>query len=328
MNAGNDRAGRSAGKGRRGMARRRMFPVLLVAPVLMLSTGAAGAVAAADGAASGEPKVLLQTDRVTVVADGNWVRRNYRDALTGSSQRTHTGVRITAENGVSGCRFSGRETITDNELPPGRVRISREVAFNNKDCVLLTEEGTVLRSDLQDEPADSAGPTVEEEAGMSGTSSFGLSAAAAAATKSRYHETRYEDPPNFDVTRVRAKLTWTYTGTCVTNSWNHIGEHYWLSGTGWSKESSNTTASRTCTGGAYTNVYGKYRNGLFCKAILAWLPPPLGLAWALLQPATYNEYNRTRIRGNPSGSFTSFWNASKWGGCDSLLTFERRTAEF
>jgi hypothetical protein len=47
------------------MARRRMFPVLLVAPVLMLSTGAAGAVAAADGAASGEPKVLLQRLRST-----------------------------------------------------------------------------------------------------------------------------------------------------------------------------------------------------------------------------------------------------------------------
>ena len=305
------------------MAKRSIFLALVVAPTLILSAGA-GAADVGDRAPPSGAKVLVETERVTILADGEWVRHSYREALPRSTERTYTGARITAESGISGCRFSGQETFTDAQLPPSHVRISREIAFNRTDCVLLTEEATVRRGEVAEEPGDNAATTVEEEADTTAASSFGLSAS----TKSRYHETRYEDPPNIDVTRIRAKLTWTYTGTCVTNSWNHIGEHHWVWGTGWSKESSNTTASRTCSGGAYTNVYGLYRNGLFCKAILAWLPFPLGLAWALLQPATYNEYNRTRIRGNPDGSFTSIWNASKWGGCESLLSFERTTGSF
>ena len=98
-----------------------------------------------------------------------------------------------------------------------------------------------------------------------------------------------------------AEVTWQWTGTCVTNGWGHIGSVSHLSCTGWSRKAFSVTGSRTCTGGAKTVTYAKFRNSVFCIALSAWLGG-LGLAWRCFKtPRTLSTTRRLSSDGRMAG---------------------------
>ncbi len=306
--------------------------VRIVVPLVLLASSAPTLSASAEDPGEDlDDGVLVDNEIVTVTQEAGWILREYHVPLPNASLNEYQGQAVTMEDGTPGCQFSGQDTV---DLPDGYVRIEREVGFGLDDCVLQTEAASLTASEAfvynltidSLVPADH-NPTTDTE---TAPSAAGATSLAAGTSRSRWFEGRYEDPPNIDVTRVRAKLSWTYTGSCVTSSWNHEGGFGWFGASGWVRKGHWVRAfiPSGCSSHRQTDVYGKFRNPVFCQAILAWLPPPLGLAWALLQPATGNEYLQIAIRGKADGSYVGFWSVRKWGGCRSLLSFEKRFGSF
>lgn len=126
-----------------------------------------------------------------------------------------------------------------------------------------------------------------------------------AATKSAWHKTYHEDPPGIDVSSAKTNVSWSYDGSCVTDSWGHRTNYGWFQQSGWTKVSSNTTAWRGCSY-ARTTSNSEFLNGVFCATI-----------------DTRTAYGPNEIRGQENGSYTMHWNGDKWGGCTALLSWHR-----
>lgn len=116
-------------------------------------------------------------------------------------------------------------------------------------------------------------------------------------------KTVYEDPPQIDVNSVKASVSWSTSGGNVTAS--HRQAHWgWYSPSGWSRNSHWWTSSHN-SGFAWTSVYGKYKNPIFCLTVDTW-----------------TDYDTTNFRGNGNGSSSWWWSSDKWGGCNWLLNHE------
>jgi len=250
----------------------------------------------------------LATSRITlsesgagrVSTDGDWVYREYQTALVGSKQREYRGRRTSD----GGCRYSGGETIAADAVG---TWIEREVAHNLGACRLITETGRPLEPEPAVDGTDSLEfvpePTATAES-QAPSSQVGSIVAQAASTKSAWHKTYFEDPVFIDVNSAKTFVTWTYNGSCVTSSSGHKAQYGWYTPTGWRLDWQNFSSSRNCSG-AISTSNSHFSNGAFCATI-----------------DTHTEYVPNKIRGNPSGSYSLWWDANKWGGCNWLLAFK------
>jgi len=117
-------------------------------------------------------------------------------------------------------------------------------------------------------------------------------------------KTYYEEPAQGDTSTVEAHVGWSFDGNCVTG-WGKHAYWHWLNDTGWTDVNrwADWPGSRAAQ---TTRVYGLFKNGVFCAT-----------------NDTFNEYNTTQYTGWYDGGASWSWNASKWGGCNWLLTFHR-----
>ena len=229
---------------------------------------------------------------MSVIRDGDWVRYRYTEPMAEARQITYRGQR----DGDGGCSFTGKETV-----PAGDGVIAsheREVATNLESCTTKMERGTLASASSDSD----TGATLTEGA----DAPLGDSAAPSASLASRtaWHRTYFEDPPGIDVNSARTNVSWTYDGSCVTSSWDHVTNYTWF--TGWSKDSSSTTAARICSY-ARTTSYSTFKNTVFCN--------PLASTWT--------HYEPNRLRGQEDGGYDMYWEWRKSGDCSSLLSFHR-----
>jgi hypothetical protein len=269
--------------------------------IAMLGSSSATSVAAPERSA---PRVLVSTDNVQITKSGDWIYFDYADKLGSAAQKTYVG-----KQDAEGCSFAGSETA---ELPADFEGVieEREIARNSTDCIMITEEGLNqdpdLRAQLLAESGQAETETAIEEADPVAIDGSARAAVeAASATRGAIHITFYEDPPGLTVNEAQARLQWRYNGSCVTDSWDHVGVFHWLSGSGWKKDSSSVTASRSCAY-AETLTNSRFTNNIFCLTI-----------------DTHTRYTPNRIRGQENGSYTMYWDADAWGGCNWLLSFHR-----
>jgi len=120
-----------------------------------------------------------------------------------------------------------------------------------------------------------------------------------------YLKVNVEDPVQIDVTTTKASVDWTATSSFVTSSTRsaHWG---WYSRSGWGRTKAWWQEGQSCSRAAYSNVYGKYRKGVFCVGIDTW-----------------TEHKKTWFEGRPGGGWYWSYSVDKWGGCNWLLHYER-----
>lgn len=256
--------------------------------------------------------------QMTIVEDGEWVRYAYEDELPNAVETTMRGERVTSPTDI-GCHYSGNETERAG-AGAGTVTITREVAQNLEDCTMTLETATVTPAEagrlgagpVEDgsEDTQSAGPFT------SGASSERTVEAAAAQTKGRYQRLYYNDPcpvPCIAVSGITSRVRWTYTGSAVTDS-THQAHWEWYSPTGWSRRQHWWGHDLVRGSGATTNSTALYGNATFCGPG----------EWA----ETFNEYYTNSVTGRPNGDAYYQWDATKWGGCVRLLSFNRATGNW
>lgn len=279
----------------------------------VLGAGTASAASGVPEEPGGASEVLVETDHVTVTRDGDWVRHDYTDPLAADVEhRQYDGRR--AKHG--GCRFAGEQTVGPEDT--GKVFEERQVAMNLRDCTMITEVGEVdsvddepqegMRSETEQAVAEGAvvaAAVVEGAPDASGAESEGTVVLASSSSKSAWHRTFYEDPPGLDVNSAKTNVSWSYNGSCVTNSWGHTTNYDWLWQSGWTKVVSGTTSWQGCSY-ARTTSNSEFLNGVFCVTI-----------------DTRTEYRPNQLKGQENGSYTMSWDADAWGGCSSWLSFHR-----
>lgn len=176
----------------------------------------------------------------------------------------------------------------------------REVANNTRNCVMVTEVGEQVNT-----ADDAAGYEFLVEEAMMTTATEEVQPTRAAASASAWHKTYYEDPPGIDVNSATTNVSWSWNGSCVTDSWDHYTTYGWFEQSGWRKDWSSTTAWQGCSY-ARTTSNSHFFNGAFCVGI-----------------DTHTEYVPNQIKGEENGYYTMTWDANKWGGCNWLLSFHR-----
>lgn len=260
--------------------------------------------------AEAPPVTLAESETMTVVEDGSWVRYEYREPLRDAAVRSLQGVRI--ERGdEAGCRYGGGETE-----PAGgskEVRVTREIAQNLEACVMVVEVGTGTAEHA------AAPARLDQETAQATSAEPGSSGAATKAdpvTTGRYQRTYRNDPcpvPCIAVSEVTSRVRWTYNGKQVT--WSQHQAHWgWYSPTGWSRREHWWGHDRVADYGATTNTTALYGNATFCGPG----------EWA----ETFNDYSTNVVSGRPDGSTHYEWYADKWGGCVNLLSFNRTTGHW
>jgi hypothetical protein len=277
-----------------------------------LALGLLGAGAASAAPQGDPPEVLAETDHVTVTRDGDWVRHDFTEPVGRNvEQREYDGRR--ADHG--GCRFSGEQTVGPEDA--GKVFEERQIAVNLRDCTMITEVGEIDRADdvpqegmrSETEVADAEGGLVAASAVTAAPNASEPEQAgtvlAASSNKSAWHRTFYEDPPGLDVNSAKTNVSWSYNGSCVTNSWGHSTNYDWLWQSGWTKVASGTTSWQGCSY-ARTTSNSEFLNGVFCATI-----------------DTRTEYRPNELKGQENGNYTMAWDADAWGGCSSWLSFHR-----
>lgn len=151
--------------------------------------------------------VVADTNYMTVREGDGWTSFEYKNDLTNTERRIHTGKR----EGES-CLFSGSRTISGDS---DTVSVEREVATNTSECLMVTEVGeTTTEHDHSQEPSSGVEET-EVAAPLALIESAGM---APQATRSGWHRTRYLDPPGITVTRTTNNVTWNYSGGFVTST--------------------------------------------------------------------------------------------------------------
>jgi len=248
---------------------------------------------------SSEGKVLASTDHVTATrtADG-WVHYEFASQFNGAVRTEHKGQKLDGE-----CLFSGGRTVKND----GLISIEREIANNIQDCILVTETFSLTPEEFEDYEAGRhrGGDTREEEAVDGGRA--GRVAAAARASKSAWHKTRYNDFVSLTLAESKTNVNWVYSGGCVTSSSNHTTNYFWMGATGWGVDSTSTTSGRVCAY-ATTTSNSTMSNSFFCAF-----------------NKTTVKFTPNRLRGNANGTHTPTWTTSKAGGCTDMITFESIT---
>ena len=84
----------------------------------------------------------------------------------------------------------------------------------------------------------------------------------------------------------------------------HDAYWHWYSPSGWRRTNAHWSYDNNGSR-AYTDTYGKYRNGAFCATIDTW-----------------TEHRKTYLEGRPYGAWSWSYSVHKWGGCSGLLHYE------
>lgn len=282
---------------------RRLLTLLSAATLLVASFSTAQATASPT-----EPDIVPWTEGVVVFEGsdlvvreaGEWITFDHKSPMPEAERHVHQGDRLDGT-----CSYSLSRTIDGST---DEISEQREVAHNQSTCVMVTEIGSRPRSQVDLEEPQEGGAELSESVVPSSTEADLISDSgpiAPLAVRSAWHRTRYRDPALLTVTRATTNVTWDYNGSCVTNSWGHTANYYWLVASGWSKTSSSISATRNCSG-ATTRSNSYFRNSLFCVG----------------QPTTYTRFTPNTVRGNANGSYTVTATPSKSGGCSSWLSFQ------
>jgi hypothetical protein len=168
--------------------------------------------------------------------------------------------------------------------------MDRAAAENLRMCILMVESGFVAIADIT-----FLDPGLANDPGEVAT--------AVASSKSAWVKHGYEDPPGFDVNWTRSEVSWSYNGSCVTDSWAHDGDTYHLWVTGWTRDWFWWDSAQNCSWGR-TRTFAQFHNSGFCIG----------------QPTTYIKYDSTQIYGYSKGTYGYQLRSSKWGGCTNLLS--------
>ena len=102
------------------------------------------------------------------------------------------------------------------------------------------------------------------------------------------------------MTTTKSLLTWSSSGSA-----SHKAQWGWYSPSGWERKEDFHAFINTGDV-AWTNTTGKYRNGTFCATIDTW-----------------TEHRQTLFKGWSNGAWYWSYDVDKWGGCTSLLHYER-----
>ncbi len=198
------------------------------------------------------------------------------------------------------CAFSGSGTGRADRTGP-KVTVMTETTFDARTC---TRELAVATYSRALAPASVVGKLDASPTATTSGAAAGTRGPLAPAV-TRYIgslKVNVEDPAQIDVTSTKSRVEWSGR-SCVSSSYHNAYWH-WFSGSGWRRTNAHWSYGRNCRR-AYTNTYGKYRNGVFCVTI-----------------DTYTEHKQTRFDGRPRGGWHWAYHVDKWGGCNGLLHYE------
>lgn len=171
--------------------------------------------------------------------------------LQNATVRTLTGIRAAA----GGCVFS----FPKLELAADQTALeARQIQTNFTDCTTKVETGTPLTA-----ADDVAGGASESQSAVTrGRPQSDGPAGINATSSSGYYRVWWEDVIHLRVNEVKTNVSWTWDGSCVTAS-NGSANYWWLTTTGWYKDSSSVFIARSCDNArVYTDAV--YKNSSFC----------------------------------------------------------------
>jgi hypothetical protein len=250
--------------------------------------------------------VLITAGWIVAAENDNVVHYEVNlDELPGAQVYVQTGTR-TAE-GM--CTFTDEGTGQANGK--GRVLVITEVSFDPQTCVRELAWAEYARDALPamvaaKVEAPVASDMMQQDAQQALTPSESATEDAQAPTAVQYIgslKVNVEDPPQRDVTTTKSSLRWSNTGSRLNTSY-HQAHGGWFSPTGWRRTNAHWSYDNNGVR-AYTDTYGKYRNGSFCATIDTW-----------------TEHRQTYFEGRPYGRWRWSYNVQKWGGCSGLLHYE------
>jgi len=249
--------------------------------------------AGADGATSSS---LVQVEQSYVDPAGVINYAFDPAALPGAQAVEQTGT----PDDSGDCTFEKEGSGSPDRRGP-QVTVMREVTFDPKACTRRLAVARYSRSDL---PASITERIQDEPDEALSTSSADPSADQSVAVQRFIGSIKVnvEDPLQIDVTSTKSRVEWQ-GGSCVSASW-HNAYWGWYSPSGWRRTNSSWSYDRTCAR-AYTDTYGKYRNGVFCATIDTW-----------------TTHHKTWFEGRPWGGWAWSYKVTKSGGCTGLLHYE------
>lgn len=222
--------------------------------------------------------------------------------LPGAQVLVQTGARV--DDGS--CTFTDEGSGKASE--EGRVLVITELSFDPETCTRELARAEYRRDLLPASVAakveQPASPDRTEDSEQVLTPS-GRQRERAAAVREYVGSLKVnvEDPPQIDVTTTKSSLRWSNAGSRLNRSY-HQTHWGWYSPTGWRRTNAHWSYDNNGSR-AYTDTYGKYRNGSFCATIDTW-----------------TEHSRTYFEGRPYGGWRWSYNVKKWGGCSGLLHYE------
>lgn len=146
-------------------------------------------------------------------------------------------------------------------LAPDEESIERRVkARDTNNCVLTIEVVRDGSASADTEPGTGTSASAPAAKPWAASSGRAVSALAAATTSKGYYKVYWQDLVFIDVNWVQSELTWTWNGSTVTNP-SGIGRFYWLSSTGWTRQSWNVSALTNTGSQAYFDSDAVYKNG-------------------------------------------------------------------
>lgn len=290
---------------------RKRYAVAIITVVLVASSVSPASARSAEPEVPTQREVLVSTQRVDVVRDGDWILWDFRQDLPDAVMIERQGS--PTWDGLSDYRVA---STSDGSTIEGYFRIYREIASNSKTCAIrfavanlpIERLGEFDGSNSEGGESVSAGLDPSSNAGGTSAgngpslSSSGTVQLAASTTSTAWYKTVWEDPVNLDVNSVKVNLTWVRNGSCVTSSSNHTAVWYYFTGTGWYLQSSSGSGARNCTYAA-TQATGLFYN----------------YAWNNDSLLTWTKHTNTTIYGYANGSIGRANTMTKGGENNSLL---------
>jgi hypothetical protein len=269
---------------------------------LRLGTVAIGVLAASSLAALAPPAAGAAEPRgvsgTTVGADGVYRYSVDLAQLPGATVHADRGVR----QPTGACQFA--DSARGRPSGSGKVLYVTEISFDPATCTRQLARAEYPRSAVP--PAVRAKLVSPEQAEASATKpSRKAGPTAGVGTLASWAgslQVNVEDPVQINVTTTRSTLGWSYDGTYLYG--NHGALWDWFSPSGWSRNAYHWNYGNTGWY-AYTDTYGKYRNGVFCLTIDTW-----------------TEHLQTYFEGWYDGWWYWSYRVNKWGGCTALLHYE------